>query len=151
MMDPEGAHLLAELIVDKLDPARVDYVGGLEMGAVPIVSFVGPASFRRFPDKPIRAFFVRKQAKEHGTQQRVEGLAKGEDLQGKHVVMLEDVTTTGGSIIKAIEEARVANAIVERVITIVDRQEGAEEALKEIGVMLDPLFRAEDFPKPDVA
>ena len=147
MMDPEGSFLLGELIVDKLEHLDADYVGGLEMGAVPIVSFVAPASFRRDESAPVRAFFVRKQAKEHGTQQLVEGLSPGESLKGKIVVMLEDVTTTGGSIIKAIERTRQAGAQIERVITLVDRQEGAEEALTKIGVKLDPLFRAEDFPK----
>jgi len=147
MMDPEGAFLLGELIVDKLESLDVDYIGGLEMGAVPIVSFVAPASFRRNQSAFVRAFFVRKQAKEHGTQQLVEGLAPGESLAGKAVVMLEDVTTTGGSIIKAIEQTRRAGADIDRVITLVDRQEGAEAALSQIGVELDPLFRADDFPK----
>jgi len=147
MMDPEGAFLLGELIVDKIEGLNIDYVGGLEMGAVPIVSFVAPASFRRSGSGAVKAFFVRKQAKEHGTQKLVEGLAPGESLKGKNVVMLEDVTTTGGSIIKAIEQTRQAGADIERVITLVDRQEGAEEALNKIGVQLDPLYRAEDFPK----
>ena len=147
MMDPEGAFLLGELIVDKLEGLQADYIGGLEMGAVPIVSFVAPASFRRNESAVVRAFFVRKQAKEHGTQQLVEGLAPGESLEGKDVVMLEDVTTTGGSIIKAIEQTRYAGAKINRVITLVDRQEGAEAALAEIDVTLDPLFRADDFPR----
>jgi orotate phosphoribosyltransferase len=146
MMDPEGAHLLAELLVDKIDGCGADYIGGLEMGAVPIVSFLAPASFRR--GKPMQAFFVRKQAKGHGTQQRIEGLTKLESLEGKKVVMLEDVTTTGGSILKAIEDVRAAGAEVLKVVTLIDRQEGAEEAMAAQGVVLDPLFKAQDFPKP---
>ena len=149
MMDPEGAHLIAELIVDKLDGQSVDYVGGLEMGAVPIVAFVAPASFRRSPDNPVRAFFVRKAAKGHGTQQRIEGLAPGESLSGKRIVMLEDVTTTGGSVIKAIHEVREMGAEVLKVVTILDRQEGASEALAEIDVPLDPVLTADMFPRPE--
>ena len=147
MMDPEGAHLLSELLVDKIEGSGADYIGGLEMGAVPIVSFVAPAFFRR--GKPIKAFFVRKQAKGHGTQQRIEGLTKDESLSGKKIVMLEDVTTTGGSILEAIEDVREAGGEVLKVVTLIDRQEGAEAAMKEKDVLLDPLFRAEDFPKPE--
>ena len=149
MMDPEGAHLIAELIVDKLDGLNVDYVGGLEMGAVPIVAFVAPASFQRSPDNPVRAFFVRKAAKGHGTQQRIEGLAPGESLSGKRIVMLEDVTTTGGSVIKAIHEVRDMGAEVLKVVTILDRQEGAGDALAAIDVPLDPVLTADMFPRPN--
>ncbi len=148
MMDPEGAHLIAELIVDKLQGEQVDYVGGLEMGAVPIVSFVAPASFQRDAEHPVRAFFVRKAAKGHGTQQRIEGLTGDESLTGKRVVMVEDVTTTGGSVINAIQEVRALGAEVLKVVTILDRQEGAREALADIDVPLDPVLTADMFPKP---
>ena len=71
--------------------------------------------------RPIGAFFVRKQAKEHGAKKLVEGLAPGETLAGKRIVVLEDVTTTGGSSMKAIEALQAEGAVIEQVITVVDR------------------------------
>jgi orotate phosphoribosyltransferase len=143
MMDPEGAAIIADMIIDKLEGHDVDYVGGLEMGAVPIVSMVSPASFRR--GRPIRAFFVRKTAKGHGTQALIEGLAPGDSLKGKHVVIMEDVTTTGGSALKAALAAREAGAKVDTILTLLDRQEGAAEALEADGVKLVSLLTASDF------
>ena len=143
MMDPEGAAIMSELILDKLDGVPADYVGGLEMGAVPIVSMVSPASFRR--GRPLHAFFVRKQPKGHGTQSLVEGLAPGETLNGKTVVVFEDVTTTGGSALKAAQVAREAGATVDTVLTLLDRQEGAKEALAGEGLKLLSLLAANDF------
>ena len=92
MLHPEGAHLMALLILEALRGARVDLIGGLEMGAVPLATAVAIASHAQ--GRPLPAFFVRKQAKEHGARKLVEGLAPGETLEGKRVVILEDVTTT---------------------------------------------------------
>ncbi len=143
MMDPEGAAIISDMIVEALGPIDVDYVGGLEMGAVPIVSMVAPASFRH--GRPLNAFFVRKAAKAHGTQVLIEGLAPGETLDGKRVVVFEDVTTTGGSALKAAQAAREAGAKVDTVLTLLDRQEGAREALAEEGLTLMSLLTAADF------
>jgi orotate phosphoribosyltransferase len=95
MLDPEGGHLIATLILDTLEGSDIDLIGGLEMGAVPLAVAVAVSS--QIKGWPLRAFFVRKQAKEHGAKKLVEGLAPGESLQGKRIVVLEDVTTTGGS------------------------------------------------------
>lgn len=143
MLDPEGAGLIATLMLDALGDDEIDYVGGLEMGAVPIVSFVSPASYRR--GRPIAAFFVRKKAKGHGTQSLIEGIAPGHSLKGRRVAMVEDVTTTGGSVLAAIDTVREAGAEVVRVLTIVDRQEGAGANLAEHGLELTALFTAEMF------
>ena len=104
MLDPEGAALLAELTFDALKDDNLDYVGGLEMGAVPLAGAIAQLSWIK--GHPIAAFFVRKKPKEHGARLAVEGLAKGESLQGKRVVIVEDVTTTGGSALKAVEAVR---------------------------------------------
>ena len=88
---------------------------------------------------------MRKQAKEHGARKLVEGLAPGESLQGKRVVILEDVTTTGGSSMKAIEAVRAEGAIVERVITVVDRLEGAADTFKAAGIPFTAILTAADF------
>jgi orotate phosphoribosyltransferase len=143
MLDPEGASLIGSLICAALSGKKVDMVGGLEMGAVPLATAVAVAS--QLSGWPLPAFFVRKQAKEHGTQSLVEGLPKGDTLKGRSVVILEDVTTTGGSAMKAIEAVRADGAIVERVITVVDRLEGAAEAFKAAGIAFDPILTADDF------
>src|SRR3982074_2694908 len=99
MLDPEGASLLAELTYEALKDDNLDFVGGLEMGAVPLAGAIAQLSWIK--GHPIAAFFVRKKPKEHGARLAVEGLAKGETLQGKRIVIVEDVTTTGGSVREA--------------------------------------------------
>ncbi len=104
MLDAEGAWLIADLICDQLNGVDADLVGGLEMGAVPIASATAAIAHTR--GRKLSAFFVRKQAKEHGTKSLIEGLARDETMAGKNVVIVEDVTTTGGSSIKAAEAIR---------------------------------------------
>ena len=146
MLDPEGAALISQLILERLADEPVDYVGGLEMGAVPLAACLAQAS--RDTARPLPAFFVRKKAKEHGAKLRVEGLPPGETLNGKHVVVLEDVTTTGGSSLQAIQQVRDEGGIVALAVTIVDRLEGAADTLADAGVTLAPLLTADDFDVP---
>lgn len=145
MLNPEGAHLIATLILDQLaaDGIEADMIGGLEMGAVPLAAAVAAVSATQA--RPLPAFFVRKQAKEHGTQSLVEGLARGETLAGRKVVIVEDVTTTGGSAIKAAEAVAKEGAEVVRVITVVDRREGATEAFATAKLDFKPLLTIADF------
>lgn len=145
MLHPEGAKLIAALVLERIERegARAQMVGGLEMGAVPIASAVAAVS--AVQGTPVRAFFVRKQAKEHGTQSLVEGLAKNESMKGQRVVVVEDVTTTGGSSLKAVAQLREAGAQVVGVITIVDRQEGAAQAFHDADVPFWPILSAQDF------
>jgi len=143
MMDPEGAALIARLILDFLKDEPVDYIGGLEMGAVPIVSSVVPAGY--IDDCSVPGFFVRKKAKEHGTRLRIEGLAAWESLEGKDVLIVDDVTTTGSSVSDAVKTVRAAGGQVASVLTLVDRGEGAAEALAAEGLQLKALFCAEEF------
>jgi orotate phosphoribosyltransferase len=143
MLDAEGAHLIATLILDALEGSKVDLIGGLEMGAVPLATAVAVASHAQ--GRPLQAFFVRKQAKEHGAKKLVEGLAPSENLAGKRVVILEDVTTTGGSAMKAIEAVKAEGAIVDRVITVVDRLEGAADSFRAAGVPFTAILTAADF------
>lgn len=142
MMDPEGAFLLGQLIAEALDGTKADMIGGLEMGAVPLATSAAIASFAR--GKPIAAFFVRKQAKDHGTQSVIDGLKRGETLAGRSVVILEDVTTTGGSSLKAIEAVRASGARVALVLTMVDRQEGASGTFEKAGVPFRALITASE-------
>jgi orotate phosphoribosyltransferase len=143
MLNAEGARLIGSLILEKIANDQAELVGGLEMGAVPIAAAV--AAMSAVEGRPVGAFFVRKAAKEHGTRSLIEGLASGETLKDKRVVIVEDVTTTGGSAIRAAEIVRAEGAEVLRVVTIVDRQEGADAAFREAGLMLTPILTLGDF------
>jgi orotate phosphoribosyltransferase len=143
MLDPEGAYLIGALVSGAIAPGEADMVGGLEMGAVPIAAAVAAVSFAK--GTPLPAFFVRKQAKEHGTQSLIEGLIKGETIKGKRVIIVEDVTTTGGSSLKAVEAVRAEGGSVVRVITVVDRLEGASETFAKAGIAFSPILTVQDF------
>src|ERR1700743_3476337 len=121
MLDAEGAALLAELTFEALKDDGLHYVGGLEMGAVPLAGAIAQLSWIK--GHPIAAFFVRKKPKEHGARLAVAGVAKGETLEGKRVVIVEDVTTTGESALKAVEAVRDAGGNVGVVPHMVDREE----------------------------
>ncbi len=136
MLDPEGSALLTAAILDLLRDRDVDCIGGLELGAVPMVAQVCQASY---PDQPVKAFIVRKRAKGHGTDQVVEGYLHGT------AVVFEDVTTTGGSALQAVIAARTQGCTVKTVITIVDRLEGAGEAMTKDGIELVSIFTRDDF------
>jgi len=139
MLHPEGANLLAELILDELRDVKADCVGGLEMGAVPLIAPVAMKSVEA--GRPLHGFFVRKEPEGTGTKQRVEGL----DMSGKTAIILEDVTTTGGSAMQAVDEVRAAGGTVALVLSILDRGEGAAELYAAAGVPFKSLFRAEEF------
>jgi orotate phosphoribosyltransferase len=143
MLHPEGAALIAELMLDAIGDAKADLVGGLEMGAVPIASAIAAVS--HVQNRPVGAFFVRKQAKEHGTQSLVEGLGRGDSMKGKRVVIVEDVTTTGSSALKAAKALAGEGAEIVKVLTIVDRLDGADEAFREAGFQFTPILTLRDF------
>ena len=143
MLDPEGATLLAELTYEAVKGDGLDYVGGLEMGAVPLAGAVAQLSWIK--GHPIAAFFVRKKPKEHGARLAVEGLAKSESLEGKRVAIIEDVTTTGDSALKAVEAVRDAGAQIALILTMVDREEGAAETFAKAGLPFRWLYRAGEF------
>jgi orotate phosphoribosyltransferase len=140
MFHPEGAYCLAELIIARLRDVTADYVGGVAVGAVPLVAAVTALSFTH--GRPLPGFFVRKEAKDHGTRKLVDGV---ESLQGQSVVILEDVTTTGGSSMIAVEAVRKSGGTVALVLSMVDRQEGAEDTYRAAQVPFDSLFKAEEF------
>jgi orotate phosphoribosyltransferase len=143
MMAPKGAYLCARALLEKIRSVEVDYVGGLEMGAVPVIASL--AALSHAEGKPVNTFFVRKKAKDHGTQDLVEGLMQGETLAGKKVMIIDDVATSGGSIVKAAEVARAAGASVETALVIIDREEGAAEALQKAGIRLLSVLKKSDF------
>ena len=140
MFDPEGANVVAELVLERLKDVKVDYVGGMEVGAIPIVTAVSVLSVNAA--RPIPGFFVRKKSKDHGTRKLVDGVS---DLSGKDVVIIDDVTTTGASAMDAVAAAREAGANVVLILSIVDRGEGAEEFYKAEGLVFDWLFHIREF------
>src|SRR5499426_1863672 len=136
--DPEGAALIAEVVGEMLaNDTDVDSIGGLELGAVPIVAAV---CARSAASRPINGFVVRKEKKGHGTDQKIDGNFKPNTT----VVLIEDVTTKGGSVMQAVNAVRAQGATVKKIITIVDRLEGAEENLKKEGLVLAPIFTTRD-------
>jgi orotate phosphoribosyltransferase len=138
MFDPEGAALLADLLFDAIRTEDVDYIGGLETGAIPIVAAL---CLRSWPEKPVGGFFVRKEVKGHGTDQQVDGCLE----KGSKVILFEDVTTTGGSAMQAVNQARQFGCTVLKVISVVDRLEGAEENFRAAGIRFEALFTWRDF------
>lgn len=143
MMAPEGAYLAARALLSRIREHDVEYVGGLEMGAVPVIGSL--AALSQADGRPVKTFFVRKKAKDHGTQDVVEGLAPGESLSGKRVMVIDDVATSGGSILKAAEAVRAAGAVVETALVLINREEGADEALRKAGIRLLSVLKARDF------
>jgi len=138
MFDPEGAALVTDLLFDAIKTEDVDYIGGLETGAIPIVAAL---CVRSWPEKPIRGFFVRKEVKGHGTDQRVDGHLE----RGSKVILFEDVTTTGGSAMQAVNQARQFECTIVKVISVVDRLEGAAENFRTAGIKFEALFTWRDF------
>jgi orotate phosphoribosyltransferase len=145
MFDPEGAALVADLMLEELRRDGAGVVGGLEMGAVPIVACVVQLSFLKSDLPGVQGFFVRKAAKAHGTRKLIEGVAEGTSLAGRRAVIVEDVTTTGTSALTAVAAAREAGLEVGTVVTIVDRLEGAEANFSRHQLELRALTTARDF------
>ena len=138
MLDPQGARALAVLALECIGglDTKVDLVGGIAMGAVPLVAATVALSAET--STPVSGFFVRKEAKDHGTMKRIEAAG---DLRGKNVVILEDVTTSGQSAMRAVEAAREAGANVVLVLSVVDRGEGAAEFFQRQQIRFRSLFR----------
>jgi orotate phosphoribosyltransferase len=146
MMAPKGALLSARALLARIWPENVDYVGGLEMGAVPVIAAL--AAISEAEGRPVKTFFVRKQPKGHGTMDMIEGLAPNETLAKARVMVIDDVATSGGSILKAVDAARGAGAFVNAALVLIDREEGASEALTAQNVRLLSVFRGKEFLEP---
>jgi orotate phosphoribosyltransferase len=139
-LDPHGARLIAEGILDLLaDGDMPDAIGGMSIGADPITSAVVTMSAVR--GTPIVGFMVRKEPKGHGTNQYIEGPVQ----PGQRVVIVEDVVTTGGSSLAAIDRAKAFGLEVTGVVAIIDRMEGGAEAFARAGYELQSLLAITDF------
>lgn len=125
ILSPRGMYLTGHLVYEAIKDLKVNGVGGLTFGADPIA--VAAAFASGLNNDPINAFSIRKEQKDHGIIKWVEG-----DLnKGDRVVIIDDVVTTGGSTIKAIERARAEGLEVVRVVTLIDRQEGGVENVQK--------------------
>ena len=137
-LDAEGAYLCGKLLFELISAEQdvIQAVGGMTLGADPLVTAVSVVSF--LERAPIPAFIVRKEAKGHGTSNYIEGL---KNLPaGGRVALIEDVVTTGGTLLKVIERVEAAGFSVGLVVTVVDRQEGGAENLARAGYPLKALF-----------
>lgn len=143
MFHPKGAWALSNLLFDRLKGSGIEAVGGLEMGAVPLITTVSLVSHLR--GQPLPGFFVRKTVKEHGTKKLVEGVTDNSEIVGKRVAIVDDVTTTGQSAMIAVDAAIAAGARVSLVISVVDRQEGASEFYQSRDLPFVSLFTRDEF------
>lgn len=136
----EGAYLVAELILDLIKNEKIQAIGGPTLGADPIVGAIGVLSYLK--NKPINTFIVRKEPKAHGRKRQIEG----PDLKKhKAVILIDDVATTGKAIQEAIKIMQDLKIPVKKAIVLIDRKEGAKEALAKVGCKLISLFGPEDF------
>jgi len=150
-LDPRGACLIGEVgwelvkeTASKLGK-RVEAVGGLTLGADPVALSIGIASQRQDPSSSLQVFTVRKAAKEHGRQKRIEGNFS----PGNSVVIVDDVVTTGGSTIQAIDAIEEAGGQIAFVIVLVDREEGGRGNIEKRGHTVVPIFTRSDLIKTD--
>jgi orotate phosphoribosyltransferase len=134
----EAVALVGELLWQATKHLNIQAMGGLEVGAIPMAA---AAAMRYHQEgRPLEGFFVRKQAKAHGSQERIEGVLE----PGMRVAMVDDVLTTGGSVLQAITEVEKRGAVIVTVICIVDRLEGARELLAP-RYAYAPIFTIRDF------
>lgn len=139
-MFPEGQCLIGSIICEFMQKEKLSCVGGLELGAVPVVCAASFASYTL--GHPVDAFFVRKQAKAHGARELIDGSLP----DGAEILMVDDVTTSGGSIITAISNAKKEKSCsVTWALSIVDREQGAAETLGREGIRLASIFTKRDF------
>lgn len=137
-MSPDGLAVIGQLGLDAIREhfKEADAIGGLTLGADPVAYAIARESAET--TRPLRAFTVRKEAKAHGTGRQIEGPFH----PGDRVVVIEDVITTGGSALRAIEVLKAAGATVEGVLAVVDRHEGGQAAIEALGVRVVALTGA---------
>ena len=137
--NPEGISLIAEIYFDMVKDYSLDAIGGIQTGAIPICTAVAQLSYLK--GAPIPAFWVREKRKEHGTMNKIEG-----GLQpNSRVVVVDDVTTKGTSVLRAVEAVKEINCEIMEVITLVDREAGAKKIIEQLGLKYSSIFKKSDF------
>ena len=138
---PEARWLVAQLACAAIRDLSFDAVGGLEIGAIPLATAISDYAFATQPSKTYRTFVVRKQAKDHGLGKRLEGAVKPND----RVLVVDDVLTSGGSLLQALQAAKEANLHASHALVIVDRQEQeGKQKIEAQGVSLISLLTLDD-------
>ncbi len=140
---PEGAHLVGLLLLDRLESDWPDAAGGPTLGADPMAGALAVLS--HVHGQPLPTFIVRAGTKDHGMQQQIEGHLES----GWRAVLMDDVITRGGSLVRAVKALREREVTVDRALAILDRQAGGEEILGREGVALEALFRLSDILSPE--
>ena len=135
-LNPEGGYLIGKLFLSMLKGASARGVAGMTLGADPLVASVSVLS--HLEGRPLPAMIIRKQSKGHGTNQYLEGLKNF--TPGDEVALLEDVVTTGGTLVTSAERVRAAGFSVGAVLCVLDREEGGCERLAKAGLTLTPIF-----------
>ncbi len=139
-LHPEGAWLIGSLFFDMIKDLPIVGVGGMTLGSDPLITATSVISWEK--GRPLNGFIVRKESKGHGTNQYVEGLANFS--KGDKVVLLEDVVTTGGSILTACERAEAVGLEIVQICSVLDREEGGREKLQQAGYSLASLFNRKE-------
>jgi len=138
-LHPEGLYLIGRILLGEIyKNSEINVVGGPTMGADPIVGSI--LSLSHQIGNPLRGFIVRKGEKDHGTGKLIEGNLSS----GDNVAIVEDVATTGASIIRAMEAAVKAGASIRKVLVIVDRKEGAAEKIRDMGHEFFSIFEIKE-------
>ncbi len=137
-LDPQGALLIGNVFFERIKDLRVDAIGGLTMGADPIAIATSLISFQK--EQSVKAFCIRKEPKKHGLKLWIEGNLNEND----NAVIVEDVISTGGSTIKAIQRTKEYNVNVVLVLALIDREEGGKEMIEQTGIPVESIFTKTD-------
>src|SRR5215217_2188778 len=129
---PDVLAALGRMLADRVT-ARTDRIAGAELGAVPLAAAAGMAANKPF-------VFIRNQKKDYGTAKQIEGVLE----PGDHVMIVEDVLTTGGQVLEAVKTLQELGAKIERIVAVIDRQEGARENIEKAGIVFESLFTSKD-------
>lgn len=144
MAYPGSRRLVGQLAHEALAGSRIDCLGGLEIGAISIATTISDFCYGASPQRDWRTFVVRKQAKDHGLGKLIEGVVN----PGDHALIVDDVLTSGGSLLKAIAAARQAGLVVTQALVIVDRKEQDGKArVEQEGVKVISLLTIDDLTR----
>ena len=137
-LDSEGLFLIGNVFFERIKGHQIDAIGGLTMGADPIA--IATSLISHNEEQPTKAFCIRKEPKTHGLKLWIEGNVNEND----NVIIIEDVITTGGSAIKAIQRAQESGLNVVSAIALIDREEGGKEAIEQMGISIESIFTKTD-------
>jgi orotate phosphoribosyltransferase len=138
---PEGAYLIGKIILEKIRGLNINAVGGCAIGADPMVGALATVAYLEGISN-LNLFIVRKEPKKHGKLRHIEGPLLN---KGDRVVIVDDIISTGGSILQSINVIKEFECEIVKVVAVVDRQEGGTQMIQKLGIDVDPIFTIEDF------